>query len=114
MKMKQKAAQTLLALWAILCVAALADYLDALATVDIEVPFTRGELETKLSLEMVVLSAPISILVLAMDPILPGDGPVAEWLWLAFAGFVQWGTLVPAVAAKFRRVAAELDEKGES
>jgi hypothetical protein len=109
----RKTAWVLLALWAILCVGALADHLYSVATVEGQDRLLLAELEMKLSLEMLLLNAPISLLVVVTGPVLPGEGPIGEWLWLVFAGFLQWTILVPAAVSRFRRVFAELDEEGE-
>jgi len=109
----RKIAWVLLALWAILCVGALADHLHSLATLEGQDRLLLGELETKLSLEMVILNAPISLLVILAAPILPGEGSISDWFWLVFAGFLQWAILLPAAITRFRRVFAELDEEAE-
>lgn len=110
----QRTAWLLVTFWALLCVSALADHLHALAITEDRDPLLKPELETKLSLEMTVINAPISVLVIVTSPVLPGEGPVGEWFWMTLAGFVQWVILVPAIFSRFRRVFAQFDAENEA
>lgn len=100
-----------LAGWAILCIAALAGFLYEVSTLGgAELPGVEGELEVKLTLQLLILNLPISLLPVALSPLLPdlGVGPVLEWSLLVFLGFVQWTIIVPFAMKRGREVWANL------
>jgi|GEM_PF-6781351 len=107
------AAYVALAGWAILCVAALAGFLYEVSTLGgSELPGVVGELEMKLTLQLLILNLPISLLPVAVSPLLPdfGVGPVLEWSLLVFLGFLQWTLIVPFAMKRGRQVWANLGD----
>lgn len=107
------AAYVALAGWAILCVGALAGFLYEVSILGgAGPPSVKGELEMKLTLQLLILNLPISLLPLALSPLLPdfGVGPVLEWSLLVFLGFLQWTIIVPFAVARGRQVWANLGD----
>lgn len=102
-----------LAGWAILCIAALAGFLYEVSILESsELPGVEGELELKLTLQLLILNLPISLLPVALSPLLPdfGVGPVLEWSLLVFLGFIQWTIIVPFVIERGRQVWTKLGD----
>lgn len=109
----RRVASVALAGWAILCVAALASFLYQVSTLGgAELQGVQGELEMKLTLQLLILNLPISLLPVALSPLLPdfGVGPVLEWSLLVFLGFLQWTIIVPFAIERGRQVWANLGD----
>lgn len=105
-------ASVALAGWAILCIAVLASFLYDVSLLEgMDQAGARTELETRLSLQLLVLNFPISLLPVAVSPLLPdiGAGPILEWCLLVFLGLLQWTILVPLAVERSRQVWANLD-----
>lgn len=90
----KKRGTLLLVSWAILSVGALAQFIHDTAGV------ADGELEVRLIWELYLLNAPISSLAAFVAP----RGVLAQWCFLTFAGFVQWGLVLPACSRWIRDV----------
>lgn len=107
-------AKVALAGWAILCVAALASFLyDVSILGGPEQSGLLAELELRLTLELLILNLPISLLPVVLSPLLPdlGVGPVLEWSLLVFLGLLQWTIIVPFAVECSRRIGANLSDE---
>ena len=97
----------MLALWGILSVGALAQFLhDSAAASD---QWARSETEVLLAWQLLILNFPVSLLLMLVPGVVDiPRGPVGEWCAMTLLGFIQWGVLIPALVRKLRRLADRL------
>lgn len=102
----------LIAVWAILSVAVLGQFLydSAVHTTGKGV---HAEFEVELAWKLMILNFPMSLGVALIAPSLPisNAGPILEWCVLTLSGFIQWALLVPALGKPLRALAARLRSK---
>ena len=100
--MPRKIGVVLLAMWSVLSIGLLAQFLYDIQDPSASDQLVRGELQTRLVWCVFMLNFPSSILVSLIAVLVPESeflsrGPVSEWCILSMAGFVQWFVLAPMI-----------------